>query len=749
MAIPGRVLELCAAARAAGRRQLTELDGLEIAAALGLGVPRWLRCGAPEEAAALDLDSLPGDRVVLKAVSTTILHKSELGAVAVVEKRADAIATAQAAMANRLAGLDVEGYCLQEWVPHDVALGGQLLLGLRWTPAFGPVVALGPGGLDAEALAHGGFPPFLRSPGVAGDMNLAEELERHPFTARLLHPGRGRSPRIERGVLADRVRSFLELASAACPAPLAELELNPVALTSRGLVALDAVARLGDAEPAYPPRPLDKIDRLLSPRTAAVVGVSERMNPGRRVLRNLIEAGFDREQLWVVKDGASEVDGCRCVPSAAALPEPVDLLVLAVDAAQVPEIVEAAIDGGRAESLVVLSGGLGETPGSAGRVARVRERLATARATAGGGPVVNGGNCLGVRSVPGRTNTLFIPGHKLAFPATPPDPVALISQSGAFAIARASQQPRLNPRHLVTLGNQIDLTVADYLERLAADPEVEIFACYVEGFRPGDGERFFRVAESIARGGRSVLLYLAGRTAAGAAASASHTAAVAGDREVALALARQVGVAVAESLADFDDLLRLAWRLRARPPRGRALAALSNAGFECVALADSLGTLDLAPFAQATVAGLADLLRAHRLDGIVAARNPLDLTPILTDEPFAAAAALCLADPGVDAAVVGCVPLTGALATVSAGPGHEEDLRAPGGVAERLAALWRTTTKPWVAVVDSGALYDPLAAALDAAGIPVFRSADRALRLLAAWIEWRLAPARRERPADG
>lgn len=733
--------EICAAAHAAGRDRLTEPEGLEIAAGLGLGVPRLERIAGPAEAARLDLGVFPGERVVVKVVSAAIAHKSDVGGVATVARERRAVEAAVAAMAERLAGLPVEGYCVEEWVAHDAGLGGQLLLGLRFTPAFGPIVALGPGGLDAEALARGSFAPLLRSPGVGGDAELAEALETHPFAQRLLRPGRGRAPRIEREALADLLRRFLRLAASACPSPLVELELNPLVPTPRGPVALDAIVRLGEREPGYPPRPLEKIDRLLTPASAAVVGVSERMNPGRRVLRNLLDAGFDRERLWVVKAGASAIDGCRCVPSVDALPEPVDLLVLAVDATQVPEIVEAAIDGRRAESLVVLSGGLGETPGSAARAARVRDRLAASRATPGRGPVVNGGNCLGVRSVPGRANTLFIPGHKLAFPATPADPVALISQSGAFAIARASQQPRLNPRYLVTLGNQIDLTVADYLERLADDPEVELFACYVEGFRPGDGERFFRVARSIARGGRSVLLYLAGRTAAGAAASASHTAAVAGDREVALALAREAGVAVAESLADFDDLLRLAWRLRARAPRGRSLAAISNAGFECVALADNLGPLDLASLEPATAAALGELLRAHRLEGIVAAKNPLDLTPILGDEPFAAAAALCLADPGVDAAVVGCVPLTGALATAAPAPGHAEDLHAPGGVAGRLATLWRDSTKPWVAVIDSGPLYDPLAATLDAAEIPVFRSADRALRLLGLWIEWRLSAA--------
>ena len=741
MTLPATVLEVCSAARAAGRIRLTELEGLEIAAALGVAVPRWLRLEDAGGLRDLDLDALPGDRVVVKVVSAEILHKSDVGGVDVVAKRPDAVAQAIETMSARLAGRELDGFCIQEWVPHDAALGGQLLVGMRWTEAFGPVVALGPGGLDADALARAGFAPLVRSPAIGGPAELGAALERHPFAGRLLRPDRGRPARISPVLLGNLVARFLALAAEGCPEPIAELELNPVACRPEGLIALDAVVRLGRAAPIYPARPLEKIDRLLAPRSVAVVGVSERMNPGRRVLQNLLEAGFDPEDLWVVKPGLERLDGCPCVPSVEALPAPVDLVVLAVDAAQVPGIVDATIDSGRAESLIVLSGGLGETAGSEERVARIRARLAASRATSGGGPVLNGGNCLGVRSVPGRANTLFIPGHKLQFRAGAADPVALISQSGAFAIARSSQLPWLNPRYLVTVGNQIDLTVADYLEHLGADVMLEVFACYVEGFRPRDGERFFQIAERIRANGRQVILYLAGRTAAGAAASASHTAAVAGDREVALALAAQTGVMVAESLADFDDLLRLTTRLVGREPRGRSLAAVSNAGFECVAMADNLGTLRLAELEESTLSALERLLRDHRLEGIVAPRNPLDLTPILSDEPFAAAVGICLADRGVDAAIVGCVPLTGALATVPAGPGHAEDLEMAGGVADRLGVLWAATTKPWVAVVDSGPLYDPLAERLEAAGIPLFRSADRALRLFGAWID-----ARIERP---
>ena len=88
-----------------------------------------------------------------------------------------------------------------------------------------------------------------------------------------------------------------------------------------------------------------------------------------------------------------------------------------------------------------------------------------------------------------------------------------------------------------------------------------------------------------------------------------------------------------------------------------------------------------------------------------------------------------LRDENADAVVVGIVPLTAALTTLAPGDGHRENFTAAGGVVGRLAALRRDGGKPWIAVVDAGTLYDEMARALLTAGIPTFRSADRALRL--------------------
>ena len=96
----------------------------------------------------------------------------------------------------------------------------------------------------------------------------------------------------------------------------------------------------------------------------------------------------------------------------------------------------------------------------------MREALAAARASAWQGPLINGGNCLGIRSLPGRYDTMFIPEYKLPVPTGAVAPLAFVSQSGAFAVARMSKLGRLNPKYAITLGNQMDLTVGDYLAYL-------------------------------------------------------------------------------------------------------------------------------------------------------------------------------------------------------------------------------------------------------------------------------------------
>jgi acyl-CoA synthetase (NDP forming) len=89
----------------------------------------------------------------------------------------------------------------------------------------------------------------------------------------------------------------------------------------------------------------------------------------------------------------------------------------------------------------------------------------------------------------------------------------------------------------------------------------------------------------------------------------------------------------------------------------------------------------------------------------------------------------------VDVAVVGIVPLTPALQTLAEGDGHRESVTAAESICQRLPDVAAASTKPVVVVVDSGELFDPMAEALEARGLPVFRAADRAMRVLRRWLD--------------
>ncbi len=734
-----RIAGLIAGGRHREAGVLTEPEAMDVLEAAGVPVPRrFVVSGAAE--LHHPVAHVPGPRAVVKVVAPGILHKTEAGGIAVVENTPASLRDAVGRMETRFAGQAVVGYLVVEFVPHRAEPGHELLLGMRWTGDFGPVVTLGAGGIHAEFLARSireDRSLALLSPALAGEGAVERALSRVAVVRLLTEPQRGQPPLVAMACLAGVVRRFLELAEAFVPDPIAEFEVNPLVLSNGGFVALDALLKLGPPAAASPaPRPIDRIARLLEPRTAAVAGVSEKgMNPGRMILRNMLADGFPAADITIVKPGSESIDGVRCVPSLEALPGRQDLLILSISAAQAPEAIATVAEKALAESVILIPGGLEEKPGSEPLVARMRQAIADARATEWGGPVINGGNCLGVRSVPGRYNTLFIPDHKLPLRRGAPDPVAFVAGSGAFAVAKANKFSNLNPKYVLTIGNQMDLTAADYLEHLEADPDLRLYAVYLEGFRPGDGLRFLRSARRITDAGRTLLLYRAGRTSAGAAAAASHTASVAGDYAVTRRLAAQAGVVLADTLEDFEDLARLFVALGDRRPAGARLGALSNAGFECVAIADNLGAFTLAGFAPETAGAIGAVLQRARIAEIVSVHNPMDLTPIVGDADYEEISRLVLADPNVDLGLMGCVPLTQALNTLAPGAGHGEDLAREDSITNRYGRLFHATAKPWVAVVDAGNLYDPMAQRLEAGGVPTFRNADRALRLLNRWAE--------------
>lgn len=718
---------ILAQARAESRHSLTEAEGLQILAEAGIRVPRQVVLDQPSSLRAEHLP--PGDQVVVKVVAHDILHKTELGGVKIVANRLEAVAEVLADMHARLAPhYAVRGYSLNEFVAHSPGFGHEFLVGLRWTEDFGATLSLACGGVAAEYLA-GELRPGVELSVFSPELGTEFDFSRNAVLRFATQPWRQQAPLLPEATLRALLEKLMALARQTMPAQLLEIEINPLVLAGGELLALDAVVRLPQhpclTEP--PRRPLHKLKHLLEPASMAVMGVSDKGGPGRTILDNILAQGFDPAALTIIKPGARTLAGIACVPDVAALPAPVDLLVVIIPAAQVPQVLGEVIRLGKAQSVIVIPGGLEEKTGTQALVARMQQALHEARQSADQGPLINGGNCLGVRSLPGRYNTLFIPGDKLPFSNGPESPLALISQSGAFAITRLNQFHHINPRYCITLGNQSDLTVGDYLSELQADDKIEVFAVYVEGFKELDGLKFLRAAQAITASGRKVILYRAGRTQEGAQASSSHTASIAGNAAVTRELARGCGVMLAETITDFEALIGLHLPLARhgrRPLCGRRLAAVSNAGFECVSMADNLGPFQLARFSAETHARLQQVFTSERLTELVDVANPLDLTPMCGDAGYAAVIEAVLADPGVDLALVGVVPLTPSLKTLGAAA-HDAD-----AIASRWIRLLQGQHKPCIAVIDGGSIYDDLARQLEAGGVPTFRRADRALRAL-------------------
>ncbi len=746
-----KIEALLAAVCADGREALYEHEVYRLLRAAGATVvPETVYVPRGERLPRGALDLMRGDRVVLKVVSPRIAHKSDVGGVRFVPRDWLRVSAEVALLQAGNFGGDgaPSGVLVCEFFEHGGdRYGNELFIGMRSAREFGPVIAAGLGGLHAEFFAA-----HLQK-GHAFTTALALETSAEEFFALFertvayeILSGRARGTQriVSDETLRECFEAFLSLARRFCgsnrgdrPAIL-ELEVNPFAFVDGHMIPLDGLCRLGAARRAGPARPLAKIERLLHPRSIGVVGVSGRdVNMGRVILRNILACGFAREQLCVIKAGTDEIEGVRCVPSLSALPERMDLLVLAVPAASVPELAGQIIELDAAESVIVIPGGFGETAGGAAAEQKLREAIERSRLRPSGGPVFLGGNCLGIQSRPGHYDTMFIPADKLDKRYEKPGhAVALISQSGAYVVSRISTLSTLDPQYAISCGNQFDLTVSDLLRHLADSPRVDVFGVYVEGFRDLDGLAFADAVREATARDKDVIFYKAGRTSAGRSATAGHTASIAGDYNVCEAAAANAGALVASTFKEFEYLIDIAADMHGKRIGGRRIGAISNAGFEAVGMADAtVGPqyrVELPAPAEGTRAKLAEILRAHRLEGLVNVANPLDLTPMANEEAYEACVRSMLESAEIDAVVVSCVPLTPAMRTTA------EELREGATFPQRLARLARETDKPLVMVIDAGSMYEPLSAQIRETGIPVFRAADSAVRSLGRYMEYRL-----------
>ncbi|WP_106418559.1 acetate--CoA ligase family protein [Salinicola tamaricis] len=364
--------------------------------------------------------------------------------------------------------------------------------------------------------------------------------------------------------------------------------------------------------------PEGAVRRLLTPRAIAIVGASATPGAlGAAVLGNLTRNGYAGE-IHLINPKRAEIAGRPCLESIAALPEGVDVALLAIPQAGVVDAVRE-LAARRVGAVVIFSAGFAE----AGETGLAQQRE-IAHIAADAGMLVQGPNCLGGIDYRQRLALTFI---EVAISAAEAErhrsqpAIGILSQSGAMmTVLNTTLASRGLPLACaISTGNEASSHLEDYLDYLLDDPKTAVIAMIAEQFR--QPQRLLALARRAEAQGKRLILLHPGRSSAARAAAATHTGALAGDHAVMRTLVERAGVVLAETLEELGDIAEIALRCPALPSAGTAIVGESGA-FKalCLDLCEAL-ELPLPTIGSADSPALREALPPF-----VEVSNPLDLT---------------------------------------------------------------------------------------------------------------------------
>jgi acetyltransferase len=438
------------------------------------------------------------------------------------------------------------------------------------------------------------------------------------------------------------------------------------------------------------------LDFLFRPRSVAVIGATERPHSvGGTVTNNLLQGGF-AGPVYPVNPKRREVIGRRCYPDVAALPEAIDLAVIATPPQAVPQTI-AELGARGTKAAVVITAGLGQRDRASGKTLR---QLALEASRPHLLRIV-GPNGIGMQLPPLGLNASF------AHVMPEPGGVALISQSGAMAttVVDWAKRNRIGLSAMISLGDMSDVDFGDLLDYLAAETATRAILLYIEGVT--NARKFMSAARTAARG-KPIIAIKSGRSAEGARAAASHTGAMASSDAVYDAAFRRAGIV---RVNDIDELFAAAATVaRVSRPAGDRLAIVTNGGGIGVLATDALMAAGgrLAELSEQTMQRLNAAMPPTWSHG-----NPVDIVGDGGPDRYEKALRIVGEDPGVDATLVLNCPV--ALAS---------ELE----IARTLISVAKDTGRPYVACWLGGTQIDAARLVLDEGGIPNFATPGAAIQ---------------------
>jgi acyl-CoA synthetase (NDP forming) len=599
------VAELIDRVKKEDRLSLTEAESKILLSAYGIPVVEEAVVTSEDEAVSRSREM--GFPVVLKGHGARLTHKTERGLVKVNLRSVSEIRRAYRQI-KASAAEDWEGCLIQPLVEGK----REFVAGMFRDAQFGPTVMFGLGGVFTEALDDAAFRIAPLSEAQADA--LLDEIK----SSKLLGDFRGEK-------VADRAQLrqvLLGLSRLGMEHPeIREVDINPLIVMPDGRVkAVDALVVFeengaalvehGKEEEieAHAQEIRQALDIAVNAKSVAVVGATrprEYGYPGMfGCMRNYGYAG----RLYPVNPKLSDIDGIKAYPNLTALPEPVDLVIVAVPAPFVPDVLRECIATGN-KTIHIFTSGFKETGEEAG--IRLQEEMK--KIALEGGLRVIGPNCMG----------FYVPKTRLLTWTTASKEsgsVALISQSGGNAqdfTNHTTSHYGIQFSKAFSYGNALTLDSTDFLDYLAHDDETKIITMYLEGVK--DGRRFLKLVSEINRQ-KPVIIYKGGLSETGALAVSSHTGALAGGEKIWQAFFRQTGAVSVESLEEMADVT-LAFHHLGKT-RGRKTTVLGFGGGSGVSVADNCAKTGLAlpTFSPALINELRKLIPPAG----AMIRNPID-----------------------------------------------------------------------------------------------------------------------------
>jgi acyl-CoA synthetase (NDP forming) len=621
------IAEVLAAVKAQGRTSLTAPEARTVCDACAITVPReGLATSAKQAAAIADEIGYP---VVMKVVSPEILHKTEAGGVIANLTKAAEVRNAYKTIIGNAKSYEPIAHIMGVQVQQMVTGGHEVIVGAVTDPSFGKLAAFGMGGVLVEVLKDVTF----RLAPTPRDQALS--MINGVRAGEILRGVRGAAG-VNQDALASLICSVSQLVHEF--PEISEVDLNPVFAGPDGAVAAD-VRIIVDFNPSAPRfRPsqaeiLSAMNRIIRPDSIAVIGASaEEGKIGNSVMRNLIDGGYQGE-IYPIHPRLDEVLGKKAYRSVKDIAGNVDIAVFAIPARAVAGALAECGEKQIAGAILIPSGfaetGNQDLQDEVVKIARQYNiRLM--------GPNIYG--------------FYYTPKNLCATFCTPYDvkgKVALSSQSGGvgMAIVGFSRSTRMGVSAIVGLGNKSDIDEDDLLTFFEQDDNTQAIAMHFEDLK--DGRAFAEAAMRVAKR-KPVIALKAGRTAMGARAARSHTAALAGDDRVYEDVLRQSGVVRARSL---NDMLQFARCLPMLPtPKGENVVIITGAGGSGVLLADACTDWQLQLMAMPP-----DLDEAFKkfIPPFGASGNPVDITGGEPPTTYRNTIALGLEDNRIHALILG------------------------------------------------------------------------------------------------